>query len=93
MPTQTAALKRGSLSSWRGHPHTQWPGTFFTLGQGQARRLSQAQAEPATEPQGPRFDDPKAVKLAAFAFAVYGDPSGSRWFRTPDGTDIGTRLT
>lgn len=35
------------------------------------------------------FDAPKAVRLAAFSFATYGDPSGSRWLRLPDGTDLG----
>ncbi|GAB5032425.1 Hypothetical protein NocV09_00901180 [Nannochloropsis oceanica] len=31
----------------------------------------------------------KAVRLAAFSFATYGDPTGSRWLRLPDGTDLG----
>eukprot|EP00624_Nannochloropsis_granulata_P001701 evm.model.NODE_18335_length_53189_cov_28.322943.9 len=35
------------------------------------------------------FDAPKAVRLAAFSFATYGDPTGSRWLRLPDGTDLG----
>lgn len=35
------------------------------------------------------FDAPKALCLAAFSFATYGDPSGSRWLRLPDGTDLG----
>lgn len=35
------------------------------------------------------FDAPKAVRLAAFSFAAYGKPSGSRWLRLSDGTDLG----
>ncbi len=35
------------------------------------------------------FDGQKAVRLAAFSFATYGDPSGSRWMRMPDGTLLG----
>jgi hypothetical protein len=37
-----------------------------------------------------KWDYSKAVKLAAFSFSVYGDPTGGKWFRCSDGTDIST---
>lgn len=36
-----------------------------------------------------RFDPEKGARLASFSFAVYGNPSGSRFFRSKDGSDIG----
>jgi len=36
-----------------------------------------------------KFNLPAAVRLAAFAFSIYGDPEGTRWYRTPDGTLTG----
>lgn len=35
------------------------------------------------------FDPEKAARLGAFSFSVYGNPSGARYFRAKDGSDIG----
>lgn len=57
---------------------------------------SDGQKEAATAALSPaawtRFDPEKAIKLAAFSFATYGDPSGSRWLRMPDGTNLGFQV-
>lgn len=37
----------------------------------------------------PPFDPQLCVCLAAFAFAAYGDPTGCKWQKSHDGTDIG----
>lgn len=51
-----------------------------------------AAAKPAEAPRRvykTRFDPEKGARLASFSFAVYGNPSGSRFFRSKDGSDIG----
>jgi len=35
------------------------------------------------------FDPEKAARLGAFSFSVYGNPSGARYFRAKDGSNIG----
>lgn len=47
----------------------------------------------ASRPPWTRFDPEKAIKLAAFSFAAYGDPTGSRWMRMPDGTLLGFQVS
>lgn len=52
--------------------------------------LSATSAEPApARKYHTRFDPEKGARLASFSFAVYGNPSGSRFFRSKDGSDIG----
>ena len=59
--------------------------------EGQAAAAAVATAAPSPA-AWTRFDPEKAIKLAAFSFATYGDPSGSRWLRMPDGTNLGFKV-
>lgn len=85
----------------RGHPRssqcTRWSPSS---GIGAPRRTAAAALHAAAvndaaslpPPWARLFDPEKAIKLAAFSFATYGDPSGSRWMRMPDGTDLGFQV-
>jgi len=59
----------------------------------QLRRMSATAASTTTtwpERFWSRLIDPeKAARLGAFSFSVYGNPSGARYFRAKDGSDIG----
>lgn len=57
-----------------------------------AAATTAASTDAASPPPWALFDPEKAIQLAAFSFATYGDPSGSRWMRMPDGTDLGFQV-
>ena len=48
--------------------------------------------EPSTSAPLFKFCADRAVTLACFSFAIYGDPAGSRWIRASDGTRLGERV-
>lgn len=50
---------------------------------------AEASEPPPARKYKTRFDPEKGARLASFSFAVYGNPSGSRFFRAKDGSDIG----
>jgi hypothetical protein len=48
-------------------------------------QLSASAAEPEARKFKTPFNPEKGARLASFSFAVYGNPSGSRFFRSKDG--------
>lgn len=58
-------------------------------GQSTSAAIDDAAAKAPVQEFRTRFDPEKGARLASFSFAVYGDPSGSRIFRSKDGSDIG----
>lgn len=58
-------------------------------GQSTSAAIDDAAAKAPVREFRTRFDPEKGAQLASFSFAVYGNPSGSRTFRSKDGSDIG----